>query len=97
MKFESKIAALLDTHLLFVSDAGTKQFIGCKWLMGTVDCTTWQLQLHHQWYVYHSLRKAAVENETSLKPDLTRGCDGASNLQWLMYRYANYMYPGLHM
>ena len=38
MKFESKIAALLDTHLLFALDTGTKQLIGCKWGMGTVDC-----------------------------------------------------------
>ena len=36
MKFESKIAALLDTDLLFASDAGTKQLIGCKWVMKTV-------------------------------------------------------------
>ena len=37
MKFESKIAAFLDTHLLFAWDAETKQLIGCKWVMGTVD------------------------------------------------------------
>ena len=36
--FESKIAALLDTHSLVASDAETKQLIGCKWVMGTVDC-----------------------------------------------------------
>ena len=29
MKSESKIAAFLDTHLLFAGDAGTKQLIGC--------------------------------------------------------------------
>ena len=33
MKFESKIAALLGIHLLFARDAGTKQLIGCKWVM----------------------------------------------------------------
>ena len=38
MKFESKIATFLDAHLLFALDAGTKQLIGCKWVMGTVDC-----------------------------------------------------------
>ena len=32
-----QIAAFLDTHLLFVWDAGTKQLIGCKWVIGTVD------------------------------------------------------------
>ena len=37
MKFESKIAAFLNTHLLFAQDAGTKQLIGCKWVIGTVD------------------------------------------------------------
>jgi len=37
MKFESKITALLDTHLLVAWDAGTKQLIGCKWVMGSVD------------------------------------------------------------
>ena len=37
MKFESEIAAFLDTHLQFAWDAGTKQLIGCKWVMGTVD------------------------------------------------------------
>ena len=36
MKFESKIAAFLDTHLLFTWDAETKQLIGCKWVMKTV-------------------------------------------------------------
>ena len=36
MKIESKIAALLDTDLLFASDAKTKQLIGCKWVMKTV-------------------------------------------------------------
>ena len=36
MKLESKIVAFLDTHLLFASDAGTKQLIGCKWVMKTV-------------------------------------------------------------
>ena len=39
MKFESKIAALLDTHSLSAWDAGTKQSIGCKWVIGTVDWT----------------------------------------------------------
>ena len=39
MKFESKIAAFLDIHSLFAWDAGTKQLIGCKWVMGTVDCS----------------------------------------------------------
>ena len=38
MKFESKNAALLDTHSLFAWDAGTKQLIGCKWVIETVDC-----------------------------------------------------------
>ena len=38
LNFESKIAAFLDTHLLFALDAGTKQLIGCKWVIGTVDC-----------------------------------------------------------
>ena len=33
MKFESKIAVFLDTQLLFAGDAGTKQLIGCKWVM----------------------------------------------------------------
>ena len=37
VKFLSKIVALLDTHLLFSWDAGTKQLIGCKWVLGTVD------------------------------------------------------------
>ena len=37
MKFESKIAAFLDTPLLFAWDPGTKQLIGCKWVIGTVD------------------------------------------------------------
>ena len=37
MKSESKIAAFLDTHLLFAWDAETKQMIGCKWVMGTVN------------------------------------------------------------
>ena len=36
MKFESKIAAFLDTHLLFGWEAGTKQLIGCKLVMETV-------------------------------------------------------------
>jgi len=36
MKFESYIAAFLDTHLLFGRGAGTKQLIGCKWVMKTV-------------------------------------------------------------
>ena len=36
MKFVSKIAAFLDTRLLFAGDAGTKQLIGCKWVMETV-------------------------------------------------------------
>ena len=36
IKFESKLAAFLDTHLLFARDAGTKQLIGCKWVMETV-------------------------------------------------------------
>ena len=36
MKFERQIAAFLDSHLLFAWDAGTKQFIGCKWVMKTV-------------------------------------------------------------
>ena len=36
MKFESKIAAFLDTHLLFARDAGTKQLIDCKLVMETV-------------------------------------------------------------
>ena len=36
MKFESKIAALLNTHLLFARDAGTKQLIGCKWVIKIV-------------------------------------------------------------
>ena len=36
MKFESKIAAFPDTHLLFAQDAGTEQLIGCKWVMETV-------------------------------------------------------------
>ena len=40
MKFESKIAAFLDTHSLFAWDAGTKQLIGSKWIMGTVDYDT---------------------------------------------------------
>ena len=42
MKFQSEIAAFLDTHLLFACDAGTKQLIGCKWVMGILD------------YYYHS-------------------------------------------
>ena len=25
------------------------------------NCTTWQLQLYHQWYAYHSLRKVVVD------------------------------------
>ena len=37
VKFESKIAVLLDTHSLFASDAGTKQLIGCKLVIGTVN------------------------------------------------------------
>ena len=37
MKFESKIAAPLDTHSLFAWDAGTNQLIGCKWVMETLD------------------------------------------------------------
>jgi len=37
MKFESKIAAFLDTHLLFAWDAGTKQLIVYKWVIGTVN------------------------------------------------------------
>ena len=39
MKFDCKIAALLDTHWLFAWDAGTTQLIGCKWVMRTVDST----------------------------------------------------------
>ena len=35
MKFESKITAFLDTHLLFAWNAGTKQLIGCEWVIGT--------------------------------------------------------------
>ena len=37
MKFESKIAAFLDTHLLFAWNVLTKQLIGCKWVIETVD------------------------------------------------------------
>ena len=37
MKFESKIAAFLGTHLLFARGAGTKLLIGCKWDMRSVD------------------------------------------------------------
>ena len=33
IKFESKLAAFLDTHLLHAGDAGTKKLIGCKWVM----------------------------------------------------------------
>ena len=39
MKFESKIAAFLDTHLLFAWDAETKQLIGCNCFMETVGNT----------------------------------------------------------
>ena len=37
MKFEIKIAAFLDTYSPFDLDTGTKQLIGCKWVMGTLD------------------------------------------------------------
>ena len=45
MKFENKIAAFQDTHLQFARDAGTKQLIGCKWVMGTVDWECFPLQV----------------------------------------------------
>ena len=49
MKFESKIAAFLDTHLLFAWDAGTKQLlIGCKWVMETVG-NSGLLRFHKIW------------------------------------------------
>ena len=35
--FESKIAAFLDTHSLFAWDPGTKQLIGFKWIMETME------------------------------------------------------------
>ena len=49
MKFLSKIAALLDTHSLFAWDAGTKQLIGCKWVMGTLDSATQGINMPVSW------------------------------------------------
>ena len=56
MKFESKIAALLDAHLLFAWDAGTKQLIGCKWVMETVDSTVVSVQQSFQFSLENSVR-----------------------------------------
>ena len=30
------------------------------------NCTTWQWQLYHQWYVYHNLRTAAIGHSRRL-------------------------------
>ena len=51
IKFESKITAFLNTHLLFAWDAGTKQLIGCKRIMGFVRFTLVELAMFENFFL----------------------------------------------
>ena len=83
MEYYFDIPPLLETILLFIS-----------WLVNkfnfqpAFNCTIWQLQLYHQWYVYHSLRKAGL-NHVSLQglpwpaASTSRPAAAAAVLNWV--------------